>query len=115
MSARGYTHRPANASDAEMILRVHTESLMILCAKDYTPQQLEGWAKLPVDAQWLPRKFARGDVVLIAEDERERHQRIGIVVRHENAQRPFIDLIARVGLYKPSLRRDPGPFYRRRG
>src|SRR5215212_8797941 len=63
-----YALRPANAADAESILRVHTESLMVLCAGDYTPEQLAGWAKLPVDAQWLPRKFAAGDVVLVAED-----------------------------------------------
>jgi GNAT superfamily N-acetyltransferase len=62
--------RSANAADAEAILHVHTESLMILCAGDYTPQQLEGWAKLPVDERWLARKFERGDVVLVAEDHR---------------------------------------------
>ena len=41
---------------------------MVLCAGDYTPEQLAGWAKLPVDDRWLPRKFAAGEVVLVAED-----------------------------------------------
>lgn len=67
MKAREYTIRPANAADAEAILHVHTESLMVLCAADYTPEQLAGWSKLPVDGQWLPRKFAAGDVVLVVE------------------------------------------------
>jgi putative acetyltransferase len=60
--------RPANAADAQAILHVHTESLTVLCAGDYTPEQIAGWAALPVDERWLPRKFAAGDVVLVAED-----------------------------------------------
>lgn len=36
--------RPATESDAENILELHVRSIRELCARDYTPEQVEAWA-----------------------------------------------------------------------
>jgi putative acetyltransferase len=35
--------RKATIDDAQVILRLHTRSVLLLCRADYTPEQLDGW------------------------------------------------------------------------
>src|SRR5439155_22185648 len=61
------TIRPANAADAQAILHVHTDAIHLLCAADYSPEQLAGWSQWPGYENWLQRKLFDGDTVLVAE------------------------------------------------
>lgn len=37
--------RPATPADAERIHRIHADSIRLLCAADYTPEQIASWTR----------------------------------------------------------------------
>lgn len=47
--------RQATPDDAPAIFDIHTRSIRTLCAADYTPQQIEGWAGGKQLAFYIPR------------------------------------------------------------
>lgn len=63
-----YTLRPANAADADAIIRVHHDSVRLLCAQDYSPEQIAAWCALEDDADWLAKRIATpGCAIVVAE------------------------------------------------
>ena len=68
MRSREYTVRPATAADADAILRVHHDSVRILCAADYTPQQIAAWIGQEDDPVWLVKRIAMPrSLIVVAE------------------------------------------------
>ena len=68
MRSREYTVRPATAADADMILRVHHDSVRILCAADYSPQQIAAWIGQEDDPDWLAKRIAMPrSLIVVAE------------------------------------------------
>jgi putative acetyltransferase len=59
VKSREYTIRPAIATDADEILRVHHDSVRLLCAADYSPEQIAAWIGQADEPDWLERRIAR--------------------------------------------------------
>ena len=58
--------RPARPEDAEAICQVHVRSIRVLCAQDYTPDQIEAWAG-PKRAADYVRGLEAGEAMCAAE------------------------------------------------
>jgi GNAT superfamily N-acetyltransferase len=66
--SREYTVRPATAADADAILRVHHDSVRILCSADYAPEQIAAWIGQEDDPDWLAKRIAMpGSQIVVAE------------------------------------------------
>ena len=68
MATRGAIIRVALPDDAEAIWRAHVESIRVLCAPHYSPQQIEAWAgpKRPDDYR---NALGRGEAMYVAESD----------------------------------------------
>src|SRR5215212_2305277 len=65
MKSREYTLRPATAADADAIVRVHHDAVRILCANDYTPEQIAAWCGQEDDSDWLDRRMGRAHYAIV--------------------------------------------------
>jgi putative acetyltransferase len=66
------TIRRATVDDAEAICDVHIRSIRVLCAKDYTPQQIEAWAGRKRTEQYSHAMTDGGETMFVAIDEADR-------------------------------------------
>lgn len=66
----GLTIRAARPEDAEAICRVHVTSIRVLCARDYTPAQIEAWAGPKCAADYV-RGLEAGEAIYVAETHGE--------------------------------------------
>lgn len=64
------TIRSARPEDAEAICRMHVASIRVLCARDYTPDQIEAWAG-PKKAADYVRGLGAGEAMYVAEVDGE--------------------------------------------
>ena len=64
------TIRTARPEDAEAICRLHVASIRVLCARDYTPEQIEAWAG-PKQAADYVRGMEAGESMYVAEADGE--------------------------------------------
>lgn len=64
------TIRAARPEDAEAICRVHVTSIRVLCARDYTPAQIEAWAGPKCAADYV-RGLEAGEAIYVAETHGE--------------------------------------------
>src|SRR4051812_18999769 len=55
---REYSVRRATAADADVILRVHHDSVRILCSADYSPEQIAAWIAQADNPHWLQTRIA---------------------------------------------------------
>jgi len=69
MARPAYHLRPATPADAAAILQLHAESVHLLCAADYTPEQIHAWVGLIPKPDWLQTKFIIGVRVIVAESD----------------------------------------------
>ncbi len=60
------TIRRATPADAEQITLVHVASIRTLCAKDYTPEQIDAWAGWKSPDQYRAA-MAAGELFFVAE------------------------------------------------
>ena len=60
------TIRTARPEDAEAICRLHVASIRVLCARDYTPEQIEAWAG-PKRAADYVRGMETSEAMYVAE------------------------------------------------
>lgn len=60
------TIRRATPDDAEQITPVHVASIRTLCAKDYSPEQVDAWAGWKTPEQYR-NAMAAGEVFFVAE------------------------------------------------
>jgi putative acetyltransferase len=68
VKSREYTLRPAIATDADAILRVHHDSVRMLCSADYSQEQIAAWIGQADDAAWLGRALLLpGYQIVVAE------------------------------------------------
>jgi putative acetyltransferase len=61
-----YTIRRATPADAEQITPVHVASIRTLCAKDYTPEQINAWAGWKSPGKYR-KAMAAGEVFYVAD------------------------------------------------
>ena len=59
--------RRATLDDADAICDVHVRSIRELCAKDYTPQQIESWTRYKSPENYRRGMTERGEVLFVAE------------------------------------------------
>ena len=62
-----YKLRGFVSSDTDGILRLFRSSVYSLCAKDYSPRQLEAWASCADKARWQAQFSARHTTVATAD------------------------------------------------
>jgi putative acetyltransferase len=62
--------RPATPADAEGICRMHVESIRVVCAADYSPEQIEVWAG-PKRPQDYVDYIQHGSTMFVAEADGE--------------------------------------------
>lgn len=58
--------RPATAADAEAICDLHIRSIRVLCAPDYTPEQIEAWAGRKRPELYRQAMTEGGETMLVA-------------------------------------------------
>ncbi len=63
--ANAWQIRPGVEADAETICMMHVRSIRELCARDYTPEQIEAWAGPKLAAHYL--EPIRGGRLIVAE------------------------------------------------
>ena len=59
--------RRATLDDADAICDVHIRSIRELCAKDYTPQQIDSWTRYKSPENYRRGMSERGEVLFVAE------------------------------------------------
>src|SRR5687767_13662100 len=63
--------RRATLDDAEALCDLHIRSIRVLCAADYTPQQIEAWAGRKKPELYRQAMTDGGETMFVAVDERE--------------------------------------------
>ena len=61
--------RRATLDDAEVICDVHIRSIRELCAKDYTPRQIESWTRYKSADNYRGGMVEGGEAIFVAEVE----------------------------------------------
>src|SRR5829696_3096532 len=64
--------RPATVDDADEICDLHIRSIRVLCAAEYTAEQIEAWAGRKKAEQYRQAMTDGGETVFVAVDERDR-------------------------------------------
>jgi putative acetyltransferase len=59
--------RRASLDDAQAICDVHIRSIRELCARDYTPQQIESWTRYKSADNYRRGMTERGEAIFVAE------------------------------------------------
>jgi putative acetyltransferase len=63
------TIRPATPDDAEAMCDLHIRSIRVLCATDYTPEQIEAWAGRKKPELYSRAMTEGGETMFVALDE----------------------------------------------
>jgi putative acetyltransferase len=65
--ATNFLIRRATSVDAQEIYHLHIDSIRMICAADYTPEQIKAWAD-PKQPQDYIDAMANGEIIFVAEE-----------------------------------------------
>jgi GNAT superfamily N-acetyltransferase len=63
------TIRPANVDDADALCDLHVRSIRVLCAADYTPEQIEAWCRPKAPEKYRKAMTEGGETMFVAVEE----------------------------------------------
>jgi len=63
------TIRPATPDDADALCDLHVRSIRVLCAADYTPEQIEAWCRPKAPEKYRKAMTEGGETMFVAVGE----------------------------------------------
>src|SRR4051794_15114973 len=63
------TIRPATPDDADALCDLHIRSIRVLCAGDYTPEQIDAWCRPKTPEKYRTAMTDGGETMFVAVDD----------------------------------------------